>query len=149
MVEYINRDDALRQVLFVETRENMFQRIKNLPAADVVERKPLPEDVEELVKDLYAFAKDCTDSDMCRDCQLCFMCEDGWPPNAIAHLIETWSATHKAMTERKTGTWISYIEDGYLECPFCGSATNCEGDESELHFCFSCGAKMEGVRNDV
>ena len=39
MVEYINRDDALRQVLFVETRENMFQRIKNLPAADVVERK--------------------------------------------------------------------------------------------------------------
>lgn len=39
MVEYIKRDDALRQVLLVETRENMFQRIKDLPAADVVERK--------------------------------------------------------------------------------------------------------------
>lgn len=47
------------------------------------------------------------------------------------------------VVERKTGKWISYIEDGYLECPFCGAATNCDGDESELHFCFSCGAKME------
>lgn len=53
------------------------------------------------------------------------------------------------VVERKTGKWISYIEDGYLECPFCGAATNCDGDESELHFCFSCGAKMKGVRNDV
>jgi hypothetical protein len=53
------------------------------------------------------------------------------------------------VVERKVGRWISYIEDGYLECPFCGAATNCDGDESELHFCFSCGAKMEGVRNDV
>lgn len=53
------------------------------------------------------------------------------------------------IVERKTGKWISHIEDGYLECPFCGAATNCYGDESELHFCFSCGAKMEGVRNDV
>ena len=48
------------------------------------------------------------------------------------------------VVERKVGRWISYIEDGYLECPFCGAATNCDGDESELHFCFSCGAKMEG-----
>lgn len=54
-----------------------------------------------------------------------------------------------AVVGRKTGRWISYIEDGYLECPFCGAATNCDGDESELHFCFSCGAKMEGVRNDA
>ena len=53
------------------------------------------------------------------------------------------------VVERETGKWISYIEDGYLECPFCGAATNCDGDESELHFCFSCGAELEGVRNDV
>jgi hypothetical protein len=39
MAEYIKRDDALRQVMLVETRENMFRCIKNLPAADVVERK--------------------------------------------------------------------------------------------------------------
>lgn len=53
------------------------------------------------------------------------------------------------VVERKTGRWISYIEDGYLECPFCGAATNCDGDESELHFCFSCGAKMIGGDEDV
>ena len=60
---------------------------------------------------------------------------------------EVWHALEEApaadVVERKTGKWISYIEDGYLECPFCGAATNCDGDESELHFCFSCGAKME------
>jgi len=39
MVEYINRNDALKQVLLVETRESMFQCIKDIPAADVVERK--------------------------------------------------------------------------------------------------------------
>ena len=51
--------------------------------------------------------------------------------------------------ERKNGKWKNYIEDGYLECPFCGAATNCDGDESELHFCFSCGAKMIGGDDDV
>ena len=45
--------------------------------------------------------------------------------------------------ERKTGRWIDYVEDGYVECPFCHSATNCDGNISELHFCFSCGARME------
>lgn len=46
--------------------------------------------------------------------------------------------------ERKTGKWIDYAEDGYVECPFCHSATNCDGNIEELHFCFSCGAMMEG-----
>ena len=49
----------------------------------------------------------------------------------------------EAKQERKTGRWIDYVEDGYVECPFCHSATNCNGNISELHFCFSCGAKME------
>ena len=53
------------------------------------------------------------------------------------------------VVERKVGWWISYIEDGYLECPFCGAATNCDGDESELHFCFSCGAKMNQDSEDA
>lgn len=43
-----------------------------------------------------------------------------------------------------TGRWIEYVEDGYVECPFCHSATNCDGNISELHFCFSCGARLEG-----
>ena len=45
-------------------------------------------------------------------------------------------------TERKKGKWIDYTEYGYVECPFCKSATNCDGNKDELHFCFSCGADM-------
>ena len=43
----------------------------------------------------------------------------------------------------KTGRWIDHVEDGYVECPFCHSATNCDDNISDLHFCFSCGARME------
>ena len=45
---------------------------------------------------------------------------------------------------QRTGRWIDHVEDGYVECPFCHSATNCDGNKEELHFCFSCGARMEG-----
>ena len=48
------------------------------------------------------------------------------------------------VVERKTGKWINYLEDGFAECPFCHSATNCDGDIAELHYCFNCGAKLEG-----
>lgn len=47
------------------------------------------------------------------------------------------------VSERKTGRWIDHAEEGYVECPFCHSATNCDDNISELHFCFSCGARME------
>ena len=46
--------------------------------------------------------------------------------------------------ERNTGRWIDHAEEGYVECPFCHSATNCDDNISDLHFCFSCGARMEG-----
>lgn len=49
--------------------------------------------------------------------------------------------------ERKRGEWIDYTEDGYVECPFCHSATNCDGNKDELHFCFSCGADMRGEKD--
>jgi hypothetical protein len=42
----------------------------------------------------------------------------------------------------KTGHWIDYSDEGYVECPFCGHATNCEDNIDELHYCFHCGAKM-------
>lgn len=45
--------------------------------------------------------------------------------------------------ERKKGHWIDYSEECFVECSECGSATNCDGNINELHFCFSCGAKME------
>lgn len=47
--------------------------------------------------------------------------------------------------ERPQGEWIDHSEtDGYVECPFCGSATTCEGNKDELHYCWNCGAKMKG-----
>ena len=49
-----------------------------------------------------------------------------------------------AQPERKKGKWIDYTDDGYVECPFCHSATNCDGNKDELHYCFSCGADMRG-----
>lgn len=44
------------------------------------------------------------------------------------------------------GEWISHIEDdGYIECPFCQHATNCDSTEEqrELHYCFYCGAELK------
>lgn len=49
--------------------------------------------------------------------------------------------------ERQKGEWIDCTEDGYVECPFCHSATNCDGNKDELHFCFSCGADMRGKQD--
>ena len=45
--------------------------------------------------------------------------------------------------QEKTGHWIDHSEEGYVECSECGSATNCDGNIDDLHFCFSCGAEME------
>ena len=55
--------------------------------------------------------------------------------------------------QEQTGKWLDYRDDGFVECPFCGHATNCEDDIDELHYCFYCGAKMvepqeSEVRND-
>ena len=48
---------------------------------------------------------------------------------------------------QRPGWWINHVEDGYVECPFCHSATNCDDYISELHFCFSCGADMRGKQD--
>ena len=53
-----------------------------------------------------------------------------------------------AQPERQKGEWIDYTEDGYVECPFCHNATNCDGNKDELHFCFSCGADMREVEQE-
>ena len=46
--------------------------------------------------------------------------------------------------ERKEGEWIDHSNEGYVECPFCGSCTTCEDNIDELHFCFNCGNKLTG-----
>ena len=54
-----------------------------------------------------------------------------------------------AQPERQKGEWIDYTEDGYVECPFCHNATNCDGNKDELHFCFSCGADMREDDHEI
>lgn len=44
---------------------------------------------------------------------------------------------------RKKGHWIDHSDEGYVECSSCGSATNCDGNIADLHFCFNCGAEMD------
>lgn len=51
-------------------------------------------------------------------------------------------------TQPRKGEWIDYSDEGFVECPFCHSATNCDGNKDELHYCFSCGAELRGD-NDV
>ena len=43
---------------------------------------------------------------------------------------------------QKHEKWIDYRDEGFVECPFCGHATNCEDDIDELHYCFYCGCRM-------
>lgn len=47
------------------------------------------------------------------------------------------------------GEWIDYSSEGFVECPFCHSATNCDGNKDELYYCFSCGAKLGGDLDEV
>ena len=65
------------------------------------------------------------------------------PPMVYAHTLEQAIMAIPAQPHR-TGRWIDHAEEGYVECLFCHSATNCDGNISDLHFCFSCGARMEG-----
>ena len=56
-----------------------------------------------------------------------------------------WKERYGEPDGRLKGEWIDYSETGgYVECPFCGSATTCESNKEELHFCFNCGAQMGG-----
>lgn len=48
----------------------------------------------------------------------------------------------QTISNRPHGKWIDFQEDGYVECPFCDSMTECDGNKDELHYCFSCGAEL-------
>ena len=44
--------------------------------------------------------------------------------------------------ERQKGEWKDHSNEGYVECPFFNSATTCEDNIDELHYCFNCGAEL-------
>ena len=62
--------------------------------------------------------------------------------NRFIHLVRDIAPS--AEPECRKGKWIDYSDEGYVECPFCHSATNCDGNKDELHYCFSCGAELRG-----
>ena len=79
-----------------------------------------------------------------RDCKSCDFFTDGdsWCQGEI-FVVDLLCVPSADVVERKKGKWTDHSGDGYVECPFCDSATNCDGNIEELHFCFSCGAEME------
>ena len=181
MAEYINRDTFLEQQRAwyckdCNRRKNskgktvyeigeapcracdigtILDAVEDYPAAGVVERKTMAEDVEELIGMMRDYAKECASGDdVCASCQFSYFCEDGWTPDAISDkLVELANQA----TERKTGTWCAdydYAEydfdgstplpeprkfqDGW-QCSLCGGYS-----PSETNYCPNCGAEMEG-----
>lgn len=49
---------------------------------------------EELIETLRSFGEDCSDADMCKDCQASGFCDKGWTPGEVIQLIEhlAWKA---------------------------------------------------------
>ena len=105
----------------------------------------LPSAQPEVAKDTNVLTNDCISRQEAIDAINGVLVEDDackvWFRLALQNLPS-------AQPERKKGKWIDYSDEGYVECPFCHSATNCDGNKDELHFCFSCGADMRGERDD-
>lgn len=66
--------------------------------------------------------------------------------NLAESMDDTWAMVADVeklpSIQPRKGKWIDYSDEGYVECPFCHSATNCDGNKDELHYCFSCGAEL-------
>lgn len=59
---------------------------------------------------------------------------------------DEWQAVEVAIEalkeERPHGEWRDFSDEGFVECPFCEHATNCDDNIEELHYCFFCGAEL-------
>ena len=74
----------------------------------------------------------------------------GQMPNCINHQIwEEIKQLPPVTPSRRKGHWIDYSDEGYVECPYCEHATNCEDNIDELHYCFWCGAEMVKESSDA
>ena len=154
MAKYIELEDAYRTLSDYYHHSTYVQSIAlrealdRVPAADVVERKPMAEDVEELIGMMRDYAKECASGDdMCASCQFSYFCEDGWTPDAISDkLVELANQA----TERKTGKWI-YPSDitGFGRCSECKSLWDYSLITNKyFKICPRCGS-YNGGNNDV
>ena len=73
-----------------------------------------------------------------------FFDQDAEIDTAVLYVYSECKAIIKDLpsVQPRKGNWIDYSDEGYVECPFCHSATNCDGNKDELHYCFSCGAEL-------
>ena len=69
--------------------------------------------------------------------------EDRTVENYKELLKECYEVLPSVTPQQKYGKWIDYRDEGFVECPFCGHATNCEDNIDELHYCFYCGARLQ------
>ena len=73
-----------------------------------------------------------------------FFDQDAEIDTAVLYVYSECKAIIKDLpsVQPRKGNWIDYSDEGYVECPVCHSATNCDGNKDELHYCFSCGAEL-------
>ena len=72
----------------------------------------------------------------CENCNHKNVCENTFDPYY-------YSECEYYEEPRPHGTWNDHSDEGYVECPFCDHATNCDDNIEELHFCFFCGAELK------
>lgn len=113
-----------------ETAERTAETAQNVSDEDLISRKAA----------IDAFDGVKVDEENCTEYDIGY--NDG-----IDFAVSRLSVLPAVQPERKKGEWIDHTEDGYVECPFCHNATNCDGNKDELHFCFSCGADMREVND--
>ena len=111
-----------------ERRMTLDEAIKH--AEEVAEKfESLHERYENMDEDRLLFR---VEENECKNCA-----------NEHRQLAEWLKELKQLRKQEKTGHWIDHSDEGYVECSNCGSATNCDGNIADLHFCFSCGAEME------
>jgi len=63
--------------------------------------------------------------------------------NDLHTLAKAFDMAISALKGRPKGEWKKCPDEGFVECPFCEYATNCDDNIDELHFCFFCGAELK------
>ena len=122
MSDLIRRDEAIIAVCLSITRESATDKIKKIPTAEPKEYVIIGTLTVQMptIKEAKAVEK-------------------------IVVCADTYKQEYYMP---KVGKWFDHSEEGYVQCPFCGSLTTCEDNIDELHYCFNCGARMGGVADD-